>query len=714
MNLSASIESALTTPPRGGFPVVSNDERKAIKNRQVELLDREVASNPTDADLRRERENVSGSSAAPAVGGLAASVEAALNTTPPEKKPAPNQKPNIQTQAPGKTFYNEAQLPVVPVAKGAGETALSMVSGIGSNIIGGWRGLAELARGGSMEDAANAVHAEVENRTYHPQSEEGKLGSKVMGSPYNPLNWWEMGADFAGAKTAQGLTAVGANPEVAAGTGSAVKTGIVAAPLLLLKGGKAAAAGASAADATATAGAEGAVKPRIKLKVQEPAAIEFAEAMPVSERGVRLPATELRRRAEVLDRVGVQRARASATEGNALAAADDFQQSKVNNPGGELMKATLAHEREALSAHAERVTQSTGGTLGLDESARMVRGNTIVAPLDALKNWYDTNISRLYKAADEKAGGVPVDLPEVHNFVKDHRADFLGTTEGKALLEGVTEKMRDLGMVDAEGNAVPVTVAQAERMNQYLGGVWTHRTGRLIREMKDSIFEGVTRNAGEDIYKQARTLRAMRASTLDDPKGIAKIMDASGPEGINRAVAVEKIADSVTTLPVEQLQHVVKTLKNVPKELAPQAEAALGEIKAQYANKVLEIGSKQSGQWDARGVTKYLRANTEKMRSIFTPEEMAKFADLNDAGHILAKDQSYPGAAVQEHNLVQRGAMASLRTGGAATGAAIAGPPGAAVGGWLGNVAADKYGAGASLRATQKRVVNIRDLLKKQ
>jgi hypothetical protein len=53
-------------------------------------------------------------------------------------------------------------------------------------------------------------------------------------------------------------------------------------------------------------------------------------------------------------------------------------------------------------------------------------------------------------------------------------------------------------------------------------------------------------------------------------------MDSSGPEGINRAVPVEKIADSLTGMPVDQFSHIVKTLRDAPPELQPQAQAALG------------------------------------------------------------------------------------------------------------------------------------------
>ena len=186
-------------------------------------------------------------------------------------------------------------------------------------------------------------------------------------------------------------------------------------------------------------------------------------------------------------------------------------------------------------------------------------------------------------------------------------------------------------------------------------------------------------------------------------------MDASGPEGINRAVAVEKIADNVAGMPVDQFVHVVGTLKNLPPEMQAQGAAALGEIKAQFANKIHEIGSKQAGQWAAKNVTTYLQNNAARMAEVFTPQEIAKFRNLNDAGHIVAKDQSYPGAAVQGHNLLTHGVMAGLQGGGAAAGSLL-GPVGAAAGGLAGRVAAGAVGDAASLRAVKKRMTKLSEL----
>lgn len=722
MGLASSIESVLgSTPLRGKETYTASSDKDALNLIRDASRRGQLASATVNNQYK----------------GLADSVgEAIASAGAPEK--AKRQAPPAEREGERTTLYKPENLaPIV----GAAETAANVLTGVGTSIVGGWRGLATLAFGGSLDDAVKAVHGTDENaiaRTYEPQTKAGQVGTEIMQSDYNPLNWYGLFANKAGEVTSDVATKLGASPNVAAGAGTAVNVGINAAPLIYgavkAKGAKPAndsslpaseqaalpekAGGEQMPLQSVPQGSAAAVEGKPRLKGPPAVAVEgkppeFVQEAPTAAAGEKLPPTEQARRVAVLKRVGIENARRSAVEGDPLAASTDAQTAKVDSAAGRFMKSTLEAEKEALTKHTEKIVEGTGGTVGVGEDVRMARGANIVAPLDSLKKWFDTKISGLYKEADAKAGGVPVNLEEVHNFINDHRANFLGTTEGKALLEGVTERMKSLGMLDRDGRVpVPVTVAQAEKLNQYLGEVWTPRTGKLIGQLKDSILEGVTRNAGEDIYKQARALRAMRSATLDNPNGISKIMDASGPEGINRSVPIEKIPDAVAGMPVAQLKHVIKTLENVPPEIRPEAQAAIAEIRAHMATKVLETGTAHAGQWNARGVSKLLKNNSAKLGIVFTPEQIASFGDLNEAGHILAKDQSYPGAAVQEHNLVQKGTMAGIRSGSAALGGFVGGPLGAAVGERVGSAAATKLGDAATLRAAQKRVVKLSDFPK--
>jgi hypothetical protein len=148
----------------------------------------------------------------------------------------------------------------------------------------------------------------------------------------------------------------------------------------------------------------------------------------------------------------------------------------------------------------------------------------------------------------------------------------------------------------------------------------------------------------------------------------------------------------------------------VPPELAPQAQAALAEIKAHMASRLLEAAKARQAQWGAKDVTAYLNKNAVKIESVFSPEEMAKIRDLNDAGHILRVDTSYPGAAVQGHNLVRRGAMEAMHSVATAAGALVGGPVGASVASGVTRAAMGKFDEAAALRAAQKRWVPLSEV----
>lgn len=96
--------------------------------------------------------------------GLAASIEAALSTPTgkaPEKTIA---KAGTGETGAGAVTGRTINRRAAPVAVAQGpvdvaaipETAAHAVTGIGTSIVGGWRGMAELARGGSLEDAVQA------------------------------------------------------------------------------------------------------------------------------------------------------------------------------------------------------------------------------------------------------------------------------------------------------------------------------------------------------------------------------------------------------------------------------------------------------------------------------------------------------------------------------------------------------------------------------
>lgn len=671
--------------------------------------------------------------------------------------------------------------PVVQAAAGYSPSTVFDVAnhaftGIGSGIIGGWRGLTTLASGGTLDDAANAVREEQENRTLQPEA--GSKAEKVVeafGSDYNPLTWIAKGAKKAG-EVSQDLGA-------SAGTATAVETGVNAIPMLLgarsvpAKAGVAIERGAPSIASRVEPVLE-APKPELSgaqmeyqaARAKAQAKAEWKDAIQAHDKAARdesVPIAEVRnlgekataaegkyraaaeaattkplelvpdtgraraespsraeaiqdevpkfldeapesatsvdqvQRAKVLQRVGVDTTRKSAISGNAKDAATENQIAKLDGPAGNHMRSVLDNERAALVKYSDDFVSETGGTAGTDGSALYGRGSTIIAPLDALKDLFDRGISGLYKEADKRAQGAPTKLDSFSQVLSD---DSLMTNSDRVhLRDSMGAYLKKLGISDTQ----EITVAQAETIRKRLNENWSPQNSKYTGALKDALDDDVMKAAGEDIYQEARALRAKRARVLDDPKGIAKLMDSSGPDGINRAVPVEKIADTLTGLPADQLAHVIKTLKDVPPELKPQADAALAEVKAQFANKIRDIGGAQTGQWAAKNVTKYLNNNAARLKAIFTPAELDKINDLNSAGHILAKDQSYPGAYAQEHNVIRSGVSKAI-IGGAATAAdLLLGAPG--IGAIAGSALSKAYESKASLKASQKRTVKLSD-----
>jgi len=359
---------------------------------------------------------------------------------------------------------------------------------------------------------------------------------------------------------------------------------------------------------------------------------------------------EQKNRAATLQRLGFDEVRENVIEGHGKDRATDYQTSKTDTPLGNYLKDEFAKEKKVIDDFGQNLIKETGGSFGLDESSVFSRGNTILEPLKKLEESYDKRIKTIYKERDALAKDIPVVAENINTVLKDEALTVINT-ESMGLAKGVEARMRQLGMIDKDGNLLPTDAHRAELLRQYLNENWDRKNAGLHKAIKNAIDEDVIANldTNSSLYKDARNLVTERKNTLDNPKGISNILDASGPKEINRKVDVEKIPNSVAGMSVEQLSHVVDTLKNVPEELKPLADKALSEIKAQFANRAYEAMSKNANQ-----LTKFLDANREKMTRLFTPEEMAKFRDLHNGMHILKTDTGYPGAKAQEINIEQK------------------------------------------------------------
>ncbi len=568
--------------------------------------------------------------------------------------------------------------------------------------------------------------------TYDPHTPQGQELSagvgRVLGSSFDPLMWPDMAGRAAGGFAAEHgappalSTGLRIAPDAAAAfLGSRLIPGAeVRAPMDegVMPGDvptpETAAAGARAPQGTPETVPAGAA-PGAPGSATESARDPFDEPAPGAPNLEASPA-EQARRIRVLNEIGLNGSpvRASAITGDPLAAGTDAQVAKLDSPAGRQMRATLDNERAGLQSYAGRTTEATGGRIGGTQTDAMARGESVQGALEGLSDQYRTRIGALYQAADKAAQGVPTELKGFQGVLGD---DSLMTNQDRVGLRGgLNAYLRKLGVVDENGN-VTASVSQAETIRKYLNDEWSPQNSKLVGKLKDALDDDVTKDAGSDIYEQARALRAQRGATLDNPKGIASLIDASGPNGINRVVPAEGVMGKLETMPVAQLEHVVKTLGGMDGELAPQGQQALSDMRSHFAQRIEDIGGKTEGQWNSRGVNQYLKNNAARLQTVFSdrPDLLKRFYTLNEAGKILRYDASYPGAAAQAANLARSGVLPTLvrggmRLGGAAVGATF-GPLGAGAGETLGDIfgsrVAGSAAENAALKSAQGRVVRL-------
>lgn len=385
-----------------------------------------------------------------------------------------------------------------------------------------------------------------------------------------------------------------------------------------------------------------------------------------SEKG--LPEDVQRARAQVIGRVlGEDHVvDLAAIEGKGKERATNYAASNTDTPLGEYYKERFADEKTRLANYAENQIRNTGGTIGLDESSVYKRGNTILKPLQDLETYFDDATRKIYADRDVIAKDVPVTVDNVTNTLNDRTLVEISDA-AERLAKTSKVKLQQLGMMDEKGNLLPSDAYRAELFRKWLNQNWSKDANQLHKKLKAAVDEDVLAKIDQtsSLYKDARALVELRKNTLDNPNGISRILDAEGPKGINRKVQIEKIAQNIADMPVDQFTHVIDTLRNVPDQLKPQANQALSEIKAQFANRIAE-------QKTPRALTNYMNSNREVMSRLFTPEEMNALRDYHDATHILATDTGYKGAGVQKINVEQKlGAKVRERlvTGGAAVAA---------------------------------------------
>jgi len=376
-----------------------------------------------------------------------------------------------------------------------------------------------------------------------------------------------------------------------------------------------------------------------------------SEFKPVEYAESGLPLDEQFARAKAMQRVlGEDHAAdLAALEGKGKERATNYQTSKSDTPLGNYLSEKFKDEQRRLQAFADQQAQRTGGIVGLDESAKFKRGEAILDPLKKLEDYFNKETKKIYEKRDSQASTIPVESNNILKVLNDESLT-LANSETIGLSKIAAARMKQLNMIDKDGNLLPTNAKTAENFRQFLNENYDRKNANLHRALKIAVDEDVLANldTNSPIYKDARSLVELRKNTLDNPKGISAILEDSGPNNINRKVDKEKISQNIANMSVEQFTHVIDTLKNMPPELQIAGNQALANIKSQFASNIAALANQP------KQLTKFMNDNREVMPRLFSADEMGSLRDLHNVSHILKTDTGYPGAAVQKINVEQK------------------------------------------------------------
>ncbi len=247
-----------------------------------------------------------------------------------------------------------------------------------------------------------------------------------------------------------------------------------------------------------------------------------------------------------------------------------------NNEVGGPIRDRMAQQQEALRQNFERFIEGTGSQVWENPYEQ---GGVIADALGTLAKRERTKINALYKRA-EKAGEMrePVPYDGLMNFINGQTAT---TRERLApVLRAVDEQIK---ANDPNGTGF-MTLNQMEDIRKLINKVASPGTpdASFGRDMR-GIIDDITKDAGGDVYKQARQARAKYANDFENIDLVQKIFD-NKPGTTERYVALEKVVDRIIgeSAPLDSVNSLLSLLDRA----GPRGERAKRELQGAVMEKI--------------------------------------------------------------------------------------------------------------------------------
>jgi hypothetical protein len=262
-----------------------------------------------------------------------------------------------------------------------------------------------------------------------------------------------------------------------------------------------------------------------------------------------------------------------------------------NNEVGGPIRERMTQQQDELRQNFERFIEGTGSEVWNNPYEQ---GGVISDALSTLARRERTRTSALYKRA-EKAGEMrePVSYQELSDFI----AQQTPTTREK--LAPVLKTVEEQILANDPNKTGMMALNQMEDIRKLINKVANPGTADATfgRDMRN-IIDNATKDAGGDVYKQARASRTKYARDFEDIDLVEKVF-ANKPGSTDRFVALEKVTDKITgdNAPLDSVKHLLGLLDRA----GPRGVRAKRELQGSVMEKIRDqayrgITSDESGQ----------------------------------------------------------------------------------------------------------------------
>ena len=405
---------------------------------------------------------------------------------------------------------------------------------------------------------------------------------------------------------------------------------------------------------------------------------------------------------EIMPNEGVREGVVTANE-NTLRNEHTLAKSSNVTPEGEVLKAQIAKEQNALSDYSQKRIENTGADLNLqNDYERGERLSNAFTGDEGATGFIKKAKDAIYQDARATVGDNPIPSTHVESLFDNPQfkagAGLKGNEGVLNSAQSLIKLAKETGFEDEFGNKfAPNTVGAWDAVKKSLNSNWTPDNAAMIRKINQSIDKDIASAGGGDLLKKADALHQAEKE-LFASKGIKKIFGEIDSNGVQTATPYEKIPQVLNSMPIDEWKHIYNTADkfsketvevkgqqlNIPVELRQAAQAAKNEMAGAIAREVHQAGAAKVGVWNQNSVNKVLNARAEKIKHAFSPEEQKAFHTLNYGGHIMPGVHAYEGGGLQHQRV---GLISSkLPATGELAGAFIGGAPGAWTGRKLGEI----------------------------